>query len=99
MFDDFRRLQLSVVLHQTHLVVKRVALKPDEFIEEEDEVTKSIKRHYEQVKSSRATLVGPDQTKDLGEDYYKKKSKRVIHSFMDNSERLASFRVSYIRVQ
>ena len=32
-----------------YLIVKQVALIPDEAIEEEAEVTKNIKRHFDQV--------------------------------------------------
>ena len=49
MFDDYQRLQVSFVRQQMHLLVKVAALIPDEAIEEDAEVSKSLKKLYEQV--------------------------------------------------
>ena len=49
MFDDYQRLQVSFVRQQMHLLVKVAALIPDEAIEEDAEVSNSLKKLYEQV--------------------------------------------------
>jgi len=100
MFEDFQRLRNSISQHQAHLVVKQAALRPDEVIEEDAEVSKSIKHLYEQVMKPmpqpNQPSRGEERKKADSGAFYKNRNSRHVKRFIETSDKLSSFRVSFL---
>ena len=109
MRNDFKR--LNERMDRAIVVVKEAALIWDQAIEEQDCLSKSIKNQYEHVMAPMETnsdaskgrlLSGMKKQKmsmlekaALTDKFYKKKSRKYVKGFIENSDMLNSFRVSY----